>query len=85
MKIQWRRRAREDYKRWRQTDPKVWKLINAMITQTQLNPYEGIGRPRELQLDWKGWWVREITAKDRLIYRIKNGFLEIARCRGHYE
>ena len=85
MKISWRLRAWEDYQRWRRTDPAVWKHINALIRATQQSPYEGLGRPRALQLDWEGWWVREITAdKHRFIYRVKNGVLEIAKCYGHY-
>lgn len=85
MKLLWRARAWEDYERWHKTDVATWKLINAMIRDAQQHPYEGLGRPRALQFEWDGWWTREITKTDRLIYRERNGVLEIARCRGHYE
>jgi toxin YoeB len=56
-----------------------------MIRDAQQNPYEGLGRPRALQLEWAGFWTREITSKHRLIYRVRNGMLEIARCCDHYD
>ncbi len=84
MRLRWTRRAREDYERWRRTDTTVWKHINALIRDAQQNPYEGLGRPRALQFDWAGWWTREITKEHRLIYRVRDGALEIARCRDHY-
>ena len=86
MKKAWRPRAREDYERWRRIDPKVWKLVNALVRDVERSPYEGLGRPRELQFEWKGWWVREIPGGHRFIYRVreKDAVLEIARCRDHY-
>jgi toxin YoeB len=84
----WRPRAREDYERWRKTDPSVFKRINALVNSIQQTPYEGLGRPKELQRDLAGWWSREITGEHRLVYRIqeKSGKerLEIAQCRYHY-
>jgi len=56
MKKAWRPPAREDYERWRRTDPKVSKLINALVRDIERSPYEGLGKPRELQFEWKGWW-----------------------------
>lgn len=88
MKLLWQRRAREDYERWRQTDPAVYKIINALIRDIQQRPYQGLGRPKALQLNLKGWWSREITAEHRLVYRVRakggKSVLEIAQCRFHY-
>jgi len=72
MKLRWRRKAWEDYERWRKTDPATWKYLNALIRATQQDPHRGLGRPRALQYEWAGWWTREITRKDRLIYRVRN-------------
>jgi toxin YoeB len=84
----WRRRAREDYERWRKTDPSVFKIINALINDIQQTPYEGLGRPKALQRDLAGWWSREITEEHRLVYRIQTkggkSVLLIAQCRLHY-
>jgi toxin YoeB len=88
MKLAWGARAREDYERWRTDDPKVWKFINALIKAAQQEPYEGLGRPKALQFELKGWWSREITSEHRLVYRVREkggkAVLEILQCRGHY-
>jgi toxin YoeB len=85
----WRRRAREDYERWRPTYPGVFKIINALIKNIQQTPYEGLGRPKALQHDLAGWWSREIIGEHRLVYRIRTkggkSVLEIAQCRLHYQ
>jgi toxin YoeB len=85
----WRRRAREDYERWRKTDPSIFKFINALIRNIQQTPYEGLGRPKALQRDLAGWWSREITLEHRLVYRIETRggkpVLLIAQCRLHYQ
>jgi toxin YoeB len=84
----WRRRAREDYERWRKTDPSVFKIINALINDIQQTPYEGLGRPKALQRELAGWWSREIIREHRLVYRIETrggkSVLLIAQCRLHY-
>jgi toxin YoeB len=89
VKLLWLRRAREDYERWRETDPAVYKHINALIRDIQQRPHQGLGRPKALQLGLKGWWSREITVEHRLVYRVrvKGGkwMLEIAQCRFHYD
>jgi toxin YoeB len=88
VKLYWHPRAWEDYQRWRKTNAKVFKIINALITSIQLTPYEGLGRPKALQRELEGWWSRQITQDHRLVYRIqeKGGKerLEIAQCRYHY-
>lgn len=88
MKLLWGRRALEDYERWRRTDPSVFKIINALISSIQQTPYEGLGRPKELQLDLAGWWSRQIIEEHRLVYRLRTrgdkSVVEIVRCRGHY-
>jgi toxin YoeB len=88
MKLAWGAKAREDYERWRKTEPEVWKRINALIRSTQEAPYNGLGRPKALQEELAGWWSREIANEHRLVYRVyeKGGkaVLEIIQCRGHY-
>lgn len=59
---------------------KVWELILSIFQ----DPYVGIGKPEALRGNLKGWWSRRITEKHRLIYRLKNGNLELASCYGHY-
>ncbi len=88
MKIDWRPRAWEDYERWHETDVAVWKRINALVRDIQQDPSEGLGRPKALQIDLKGWWAREIDETHRLVYRVvgkgRKRALEILQCYGHY-
>jgi toxin YoeB len=88
VKLEWSDKAWEDYLHWHHTDVATWKLIRALIRHTQQHPFRGLGRPKELQRDFKGWWSRRITDKDRLVYRVRvrgdKLILEILQCRGHY-
>jgi len=89
LKLRWRRRAREDYENWHQANVPVWKKINGLIHSIQQNPERGLGRPKALQYDLDGWWARQITKRrHRLVYRIRKkggkAFVEILKCRGHY-
>lgn len=58
--------------------------INALIQECARTPYEGIGKPEALTGEWKGWWSRRIDGKHRLVYRVREGRLEIGQCRSHY-
>ena len=41
-------------------------------------------KPEPLKGNYSGWWSRRINETDRLVYRIKNGQIEIAQCHSHY-
>lgn len=46
---------------------------------------KGIGKPEPLKYEMLGYWSREITGKDRLVYRIDdNGVLHIVQYKTHY-
>jgi toxin YoeB len=89
VKLFWTAEARKDYDYWHEHDVKVWKKLRALIRHTQRDPYRGMGRPKQLQRDLAGWWARNITKKDRLVYRIerrgRKWYMEILLCRGHYQ
>ncbi|MGN1098640.1 MAG: Txe/YoeB family addiction module toxin, partial [Clostridia bacterium] len=46
--------------------------------------YDGIGKPEPLKGELSGFWSRRIDDEHRIVYRIKNGFIEILSCKGHY-
>jgi toxin YoeB len=76
--------AREQLEEWRQVSPLVFKKIGELIRSIDETPEKGIGRPEALQREWKGFWSRQITKKDRLIYRVQGNVIEIASCKFHY-
>ena len=80
----WQDEAWEDYIYWQTQDRKTLKRINLLLKDISRNGYDGIGKPEPLKEDHSGWWSRRIDDTNRLVYRIKNGQIEIAQCRTHY-
>ena len=80
----WSDKSWANYVYWQEQDKKTLKKINKLITDIERNPYEGIGKPEPLKHKLSGWWSREIDDANRIVYRIKDGNLEISQCKGHY-
>jgi len=77
-------KAWDGYLHWQTQDKRFLKKLNALIQKTTRTPFEGTGKPEPLRNDLSGWWSRRIDNEHRLVYRIKDGVLEIAQCRYHY-
>lgn len=80
----WFDEAWNDYLYWQTQDKKTLKRINQLVQDIERNGYDGIGKPEPLKGDLSGWWSRRIDEANRLVYRIKDGKIEIAQCRTHY-
>lgn len=80
----WHDEAWEDYLHWQRQDRKLLKRINQLLRDVDRGGYEGIGKPEPLKGDLSGWWSRRIDDTHRLVYRIRDGRVEIAQCRTHY-
>ena len=85
MKKLWTDRAWNDYLYWQTQDKKTLIKTNKLIKDIERDPYTGIGKPEPLKHDLSGWWSREIDDANRIVYRIKDGSLEISQCKGHYK
>jgi len=77
--------AWEDYLFWQTQDKKNLKRINALIRDIERENFDGIGKPEPLKGDLSGFWSRRIDSTNRLVYRIRDGVLELLSCRGHYD
>jgi toxin YoeB len=77
-------KAWEDYLYWMEHDKKTLKKINELIKDIARNGNTGIGHPEPL-INANGYWSRQINAKDRLVYKVENQIINIARCRCHYD
>ncbi len=75
----------EDYLYWQKNDKKILARINNLIKDISRNPYEGIGKPEPLKHKYRGYWSRRITEEHRLIYRVVEDEIHIAKCRFHYD
>ncbi len=84
MNIIFSTQAWEDYLYWIETDKKIFKKINVLIKECQRTPFSGIGKPEPLKHELTGAWSRRIDREHRLVYRVKDGAIEIAQCRHHY-
>ena len=84
MKLKWDEEAWSDYLYWQTQDKKTLKKINALITDTMRNPFEGIGKPEPLKHK-QGYWSRRIDDKNRVVYKVDGDSLVIAAVRGHYD
>jgi toxin YoeB len=80
----WHDTAWEDYLYWQTQDKKTLKRINRLLQDIERNGYNGIGKPEPLKHDLSGFWSIEIDEKNRLVFRIKDGLLEITQCGSHY-
>lgn len=75
----------EDYLYWQQTDRKVLSKINDLLQDISRNPYSGLGKPEPLKYKYQGYWFRRINDEHRLIYRVKDDEIHLAKCRFHYD
>ena len=84
MKIAFSAQAWDDYLHWQESDKKRLLRVNALIKECARTPIQGIGKPELLRGALAGWWSRRIDQEHRLVYRARDGNLEIAQCRYHY-
>ncbi|MDR0365564.1 MAG: Txe/YoeB family addiction module toxin [Bifidobacteriaceae bacterium] len=80
----WHETAWEDYLYWQSQDKRTLKKINALIKDIERNGRVTTGLPEFLSGDLAGWCSVRIDAKNRLVFAVDDGVLEIYQCRGHY-
>jgi toxin YoeB len=81
----WHEDAWEDYLYWQTQDRKTLKRINKLIKDIERNGMqEGIGKPEPLRGDLSGWWSRRIDESNRIVYRLREGRMELLQCGSHY-
>ena len=80
----WQEEAWQDFEHWFTQDKKTLKRILQLLKDIDRNEYDGIGKPDPLKGDLMGFWSRRIDDKNRIVYRIRDGRIEIAQCGSHY-
>jgi len=80
----WHDTAWDDYLYWQTQDKKTLKRINKLLQDIERNGYNGIGKPEPLKGDLSGYWSVEIDKKNRIVFRINDGKLDIVQCGSHY-
>jgi toxin YoeB len=74
-----------EYRQWEIEDKKVFRKLNALITEILRDPFHGTGKPEPLKWDWAGYWSRRITEEHRLVYKVLKEQIVIASCKFHYK
>ncbi len=75
----------EDYLYWQKTDKKTLRKINKLLKDISRTPFSGLGKPEPLKHKYQGFWSRRIDSEHRLIYRVVDDEIQIAKCRHHYD
>ena len=75
----------EDYLYWQKTDKKMLSRINELLKDISRTPFKGIGKPEPLRFKYKAYWSRRIDHEHRLIYKVNDDEIYIAKCRFHYD
>ena len=76
--------AFDEYNEWFVNSPQIIDRIKTLIREIDREPFKGIGKPEPLKGNWAGYWSRRINQEHRLIYKISDTQILIAKCRGHY-
>lgn len=67
--------------------PKAYKKALALLSEIQLHPRTGTGKPEPLSADRAGQWSRRISRKHRLVYEIHDFeiIVIVISAFGHYD
>lgn len=76
--------AFEDLAWWVQRDRKKTLRIFRLITETQSDPFGGIGKPEPLKHELAGCWSKRIDDEHRLVYQVQDDKIRVLACRYHY-
>ncbi|MDP2608350.1 MULTISPECIES: Txe/YoeB family addiction module toxin [unclassified Oceanobacter] len=82
--LSWTDEAWNSYVYWQTQDKKTLKRINTLITDVQLSPFDGIGKPEALKENLSGFWSRRIDDTNRLVYAVDDTAIIVISCRYHY-
>ncbi len=80
----WHDEAWADYLYWQTQDKKTLKKINRLISDIERNGVHCMGKPEALSGNLAGFWSVRIDGKNRLVFRIREGRLEIWQCGSPY-
>lgn len=85
MEIVYKEKALKDLIYWKRSgNLTAQNKISKLISDIQLHPKTGLGKPEELKYELSGLWSRKIDKKNRLIYEINEDCIHILSMHGHY-
>ena len=78
-------KAWQDLGRWVETDLKTVKKIHALLENACKTPFNGLGQPEPLKVNYKGYWSRRINQEHRLVYKVEKDRIVVHSLYGHYQ
>ncbi|MEO6673904.1 MAG: Txe/YoeB family addiction module toxin [Ginsengibacter sp.] len=76
--------AFQEYNEWFEINDQLVSRIKALIRDIDRDPFKGIGKPEPLKGNWAGYWSRRVDQEHRLVYKVSDTQILIAKCKGHY-
>ena len=83
-KLRFEKSAYQDFCQWGIVNQKIFSRITKLLEDIDRAPFKGMGKPEPLKHQYKGYWSRRITKEHRLVYKVRDEYIYIAKCRGHY-
>lgn len=74
----------EDLEYWVSSNRKVALRIFTLMKAVRRDPFREVGKPEPLKHLGPDIWSRRITARDRLVYRVGEDFVDFLQARYHY-
>lgn len=75
----------EDYMYWQSHDKDTLKKLNKLIEDIIRNGCNSsLGKTEPLKNDLSGFFSKRIDKKNRIVFRIKDNYIEIIQCKSHY-
>jgi len=81
------RKAKEDLKSLKKSEPQAYKKARSLIEELAEHPKTGRGKPQLKKYDLEGLYARKITDKHRLVYSIDDEIVTVyvISSKGHYD
>jgi len=77
-------KAFNEFNEWAQLDKTLYNKIVVLVNDIARDPFKGKGKPEPLKGELKGFWSRRINEEHRIIYKVDDQNVFIAKCKGHY-
>ena len=69
---------------WIKNDLKAVKKIYSLLDNCCKTPFEGLGQPEPLKMNYTGYWSRRINLEHRIIYKVETERIVVHSLYGHY-
>lgn len=69
---------------WIKNDLKAIKKFYSLLENCCQTPFDGLGQPEPLKMNYTGYWSRRINLEHRIIYKVETERIVVHSLYGHY-